>query len=51
MQPDIVIIGAPEGQRLAGVGEAVKDLLVQALRGGSGKLNTRDKWIFRATAA
>jgi hypothetical protein len=31
MRPDIVIIVAPEGQRLAGVGEAVKDLLVQAL--------------------
>ena len=30
MRPDIVAIAAPEGQRLAGVGEAVEDFLVQA---------------------
>ena len=30
MRPDIVAIVAPEGQRLAGVGEAVEDFLVQA---------------------
>ena len=29
----------------------VEKMLPMAERGGSGKLNNRDKWIFRATAA
>jgi hypothetical protein len=37
------IVGALEAAPATGH-EAVR-------RGGSGKLNTRDKWIFRATAA
>ena len=31
MRPDIVVVVAPQGQRAAGVGQAVEDLLVQAL--------------------
>ena len=30
MRPDVVVVVAPEGQRPAGVGQAVEDLLVQA---------------------
>ena len=30
MQPDVVVIVAPEGQRSAGVGQAVEDFLVEA---------------------
>jgi hypothetical protein len=30
---------------------AVEDVREGVRRGGSGKLNSRDKWIFRATAA
>jgi hypothetical protein len=30
MRPDIVVIVAPEGQRSAGIGQAVEDFLVEA---------------------
>jgi len=30
MRPDVVVIVAPEGQRSAGVGQAVEDLFVEA---------------------
>ena len=30
MRPDVIVVIAPEGQLLAGIGEAVEDLFVQA---------------------
>lgn len=30
MRPDVVVIVAPDGQRSAGVGQAVEDFLVEA---------------------
>ena len=30
MWPDVVVVIAPEGQRLAGVGEGIEDLFIQA---------------------
>ena len=31
MRPDVVVVIAPEGQRLAGVGEGIEALFIQAL--------------------
>lgn len=31
MRPDVVVVVAPQGQRAAGIGQAVEDLLVEAL--------------------
>ena len=40
-----------EAQILAILRQAEGGVPVAELRGGSGNLNSRDKWIFRATAA
>ena len=42
----------PAVQELTGLSRStIYDLMNKGLRGGCGNLNSRDKWIFRVTAA